>query len=49
MGGTAPDMNPVEDRREQWISPARRLGIRPLLRRIVPRHYIVEAVRDVPS
>ena len=33
-------------RREKWTSPARRWGIRPLLRRFTPRYYIVEAVRQ---
>lgn len=32
-------------RREKWNGPIRSLGFRPLLRRITPRYYIVEAVR----
>ncbi|MDX1547036.1 MAG: hypothetical protein R3247_08620, partial [Rhodothermales bacterium] len=32
-------------RRAQWTSPSRALGLRPLLRRITPRYYAVEAVR----
>ena len=33
-------------RRERWTNPSPSiLGIRPLLRRITPRHYAVEAVR----
>ena len=32
-------------RRERWTSPSRRLGVRPLLRRITPRYYAVEAER----
>lgn len=32
-------------RSEKWISPAYRIGIRPLLRRLKPRYYAVEAVR----
>ena len=32
-------------RREKWTSPARALGLRPLLRRFTPRYYAVEAVR----
>ncbi len=31
--------------REKWTSPARRWGIRPILRRFTPRYYIVEAIR----
>lgn len=30
---------------EQWTSPANKLGIRPLLRKFVPRHYIVYCER----
>lgn len=33
-------------RREKWTSPVDALGIRPLLRQITPRYYIVEAVRS---
>ncbi len=32
-------------RREKWTSPARKLGIRPLLRRFTPRYYMIEATR----
>lgn len=32
-------------RTEKWTSPARPIGVRPLLRRITPRYYAVEAVR----
>ena len=32
-------------RSEQWNSPVRRIGIRPLLRLFTPRYYAVEAVR----
>ena len=32
-------------RSEKWTSPSRALGFRPLLRRITPRYYAVEAVR----
>lgn len=30
---------------EQWISPTNKIGIRPLLRKITPRYYIVYAER----
>lgn len=30
---------------EKWTSPTGKLGIRPFLRKITPRHYIVYAVR----
>ena len=33
-------------RRATWTNPARKLGLRPLLRRITPRYYAVEAVRS---
>ncbi len=32
-------------RREKWTNPSRQIGFRPLLRRITPRYYAVEAVR----
>lgn len=32
-------------RREKWTSPVAVLGIRPLLRLVTPRYYIIEAVR----
>ena len=32
-------------RSEKWTSPSRVLGFRPLLRRITPRYYAVEAER----
>jgi hypothetical protein len=32
-------------RGEKWTSPAGTIGIRPLLRRFIPRYYIVEAKR----
>jgi hypothetical protein len=32
-------------RKEKWTSPTRLNGIRPLLRRFIPRYYIVEARR----
>ena len=32
-------------RSEKWTSPVRKLGIRPLLRNITPRYFIVEATR----
>ena len=31
--------------KEKWISPSRKLGIRPMLRRITPRYYAVYAER----
>lgn len=34
-------------RREKWTSPVSTPGLRPLLRLITPRYYIVEAVREV--
>jgi hypothetical protein len=36
-------------RREKWTNPAGKIGIRPLLRLITPRWYIVEAVRKSPD
>ncbi|PIB34768.1 methyltransferase [Reichenbachiella sp. 5M10] len=30
---------------EKWTSPAYKIGVRPLLRRITPRYYIVSCVR----
>lgn len=36
-------------RREKWTNPVRKLGIRPLLRRITPRWYVVEAIRKDSS
>ncbi|QXD15245.1 class I SAM-dependent methyltransferase [Rhodocaloribacter litoris] len=33
-------------RREKWTSPGGGFGIRPVLRRFVPRYYAVEAVRN---
>lgn len=32
-------------RKEKWTSPINKIGIRPILRLITPRYYIVEAVR----
>lgn len=32
-------------RREKWNGPTPQIGFRPLLRRLTPRYYIVEAVR----
>jgi len=32
-------------RSEQWTSPSGQIGFRPILRRIIPRYYAVEAVR----
>ena len=32
-------------RSEKWNSPSKQLGLRPLLRRVTPRYYAVEAVR----
>ena len=32
-------------RREKWTSPIGKIGVRPLLRRITPRYYAIEAVR----
>lgn len=32
-------------RREKWTSPTPLVGVRPLLRRFIPRYYIIEAVR----
>ena len=32
-------------KREKWNGPANRIGIRPVLRRITPRYYAVEAAR----
>lgn len=32
-------------RREKWTNPSREIGLRPLLRRLTPRYYAVEAVR----
>lgn len=32
-------------RSEKWTSPVKKLGIRPLLRHVTPRYYIVEAER----
>lgn len=32
-------------RKEKWTSPINKIGIRPILRFITPRYYIVEAVR----
>ena len=32
-------------RREKWTNPGRGIGLRPLLRRVTPRYYAVEAVR----
>ena len=32
-------------KKEKWTSPVNQLGIRPLLRILTPRYYIVEAVR----
>lgn len=34
-------------RSEQWKSPIKKLGIRPLLRRLTPRYYAVEVARRV--
>ncbi len=33
-------------RAEKWISPSRQIGLRPFLRRITPRYYAVEAIRE---
>lgn len=33
------------ERREKWVNPGRGLGVRPLLRRVTPRWYAVDAVR----
>lgn len=32
-------------RSEKWTNPTKKMGIRPLLRWVTPRYYIVEAVR----
>lgn len=32
-------------RREKWTSPVAVIGIRPLLRMVTPRYYIIEAIR----
>lgn len=36
-------------RREKWTSPAGLIGVRPLLRRVTPRYYAVEATRIATS
>ncbi|HNP95557.1 MAG TPA: methyltransferase [Cyclobacteriaceae bacterium] len=36
-------------RKEKWTSPIKKFGIRPLLRLITDRYYIVEAVRKNPK
>ncbi len=36
-------------RTEKWVSYGSVLGVRPLLRRITPRYYAVEAVREARS
>lgn len=33
-------------RREKWTSPVNKLGIRPLLRQVTPRYYVIEAIRS---
>ena len=33
------------ERAEKWNSPSKQIGLRPLLRRVTPRYYAVEAVR----
>ncbi len=35
--------------REKWTNPAKKLGLRPLLRSFVPRYYIVYAERKASS
>lgn len=36
-------------RTEKWTNPARKIGIRPLLRLFTPRYYAIEAVRNKPA
>lgn len=33
------------ERNEKWTSPVKKIGFRPLLRKVTPRYYIVEASR----
>lgn len=33
-------------RREKWTGPGGKIGLRPILRRFVPRYYAIEARRD---
>ena len=35
--------------RDKWTNPIKKLGIRPLLRSITPRYYIVYAERKIPN
>ena len=32
-------------RREKWTSPVYQIGVRPLLRSLIPRYYAIEAIR----
>lgn len=35
--------------REKWTNPVKKVGIRPLLRQLTPRYYIVYAERRMPA